>query len=41
MSRETIADDVDDPLLCLVVGVGDKVNDLLMFNPKTGAFAFR
>jgi hypothetical protein len=28
-------------LLCLVVGVSDKIDDLLMFNAKTGARGFR
>jgi hypothetical protein len=41
MGREGVVDDVDDPLLRPVVGVGDKVDDLLMFNAKTGARAFR
>jgi hypothetical protein len=34
-------DDVDYPLLCLMVGIGDKVDYLLMFNAKTVARAFR
>jgi hypothetical protein len=40
MGWECRADDIDDPLLCLVVGVRDKINNLLMFNPKAGAYAF-
>jgi hypothetical protein len=40
MGREGVMDDVDDPLLRLVVGVGDKVDNLLTFNAKTGARAF-
>jgi hypothetical protein len=40
MGWEGVVDDVDDPLLRLVVGVGDKVDDLLMFNAKTLARAF-
>jgi hypothetical protein len=40
MGREGIMDDVDDPLLRLVVSVGDKVDNLLVFNAKTGARAF-
>ena len=32
--------DVDDPLFRLVVGVGDKINDLFMLNTKTGLRAF-
>jgi hypothetical protein len=41
MGWESVVDDVDDPLLCLVVGVSDKIDDLLMFNAKTGARGFR
>ena len=41
MGWEGVVNDVDDPLLCLVVGIGDKIDDLLMFNAKTGARAFR
>jgi hypothetical protein len=40
MGREGVMDDVNDPLLCLVVGVCDEVDDLLMFNAKTSARAF-
>jgi len=40
MSREGVMDDVDDTLLRLVVGVGDKVDDLLMFDTKSGTCAF-
>ena len=36
MGREGVMDDVDDALLRPMVGVGDKVDDLLMFNAKTG-----
>jgi hypothetical protein len=38
---EGVVNDVDDSLLCLVIGVGDKIDDLLMFNAKTAARAFR
>jgi hypothetical protein len=41
MGWEGVVDDVDNPLLCLMVGIGDKVDDLLMFNAKTIACAFR
>ena len=41
VSREGVVDDLDDPLLRLVIGTGDKVDDLLMFNAKTSARAFR
>ena len=41
MGREGVVDDVDDALLRPVVGVGDEVDDLLMFNAKTGTRAFR
>jgi hypothetical protein len=41
MGWEGVVDNVDDPLLRPVVGVGNKVDDLLMFNAKTGARAFR
>jgi hypothetical protein len=40
MRWETVTDDVDDALLRPVVGVGHKVDDLLMFNAKTGTHAF-
>ena len=41
MGWESVVNDVDDSLLCLVVSIGDKIDDLLMFNAKTGARAFR
>jgi hypothetical protein len=41
MGWEGVVDDVDNPLLCLMVGIGDKVDYLLMFNAKTVARAFR
>jgi hypothetical protein len=41
MGWEGIVDDIDDALLCLVVGISDKVNDLLMFNAKPSPRAFR
>ena len=40
MGREGGMDHVDDPLFCLMVGVRDKIDELLMFNAKTGARAF-
>ena len=41
MGWEGVVDDLDDPLLRLAVGISDKIDDLLMFNPKTSARAFR
>jgi hypothetical protein len=35
MGREDVVDDVNDSLLRLVVGVSDKIDDLLIFNAKT------
>ena len=40
MGRKGIEDDVDNALFGLVVGVSDKINDLLVFNAKTSARAF-
>jgi hypothetical protein len=40
MGREGVMDDVNDPLLRLVVRVCDEVDDLLMFNAKTNARTF-
>ena len=40
MSRKGGVDDIDNPLLRLVIGVGNKVDGLLMFNTKTRARAF-
>ena len=39
--REGVVNDVDNSLLRLMVGIGDKVDDLFMFNAKTGARALR
>ena len=41
MGWEGVMDDVDDALLRPVVGIGNEVDELLMFNAKTGACAFR
>ena len=38
---EGVVDDVDNPLLRLVISAGDKVDDLLMFDAKASARAFR
>ena len=40
MGWKGVLNHVDDALLCPVVGVGDKVDDLLVFNAKTGARGF-
>jgi hypothetical protein len=40
MGGEGVVDDVDDPLLCLMIGVGDQINEFFMLNVKTGARAF-
>jgi hypothetical protein len=37
MRRESIVDDIDNALLRLAVCVGDKVDDLFVFNTKPGA----
>ena len=41
VSWEGIMDDIDDPLLRPVIGVGDEVDDLFVFNAKAGARTFR
>ena len=40
MTREGLVDDVDDALFRLVVRIGDQVDELFMFNAKTGARTF-
>jgi hypothetical protein len=40
MGRKGVVNHVNDPLFRLVVGVSDEVDDLSMFNAKTGPRAF-
>jgi hypothetical protein len=40
VSREGIMDDIDYPLLRPVIGVGDKVDDVFVFNAKAVARTF-